>query len=128
MISYLVATVPWTLGCLALSPNSPKAVYYRKMLAGLFFGTLVPLIYFFIQHKVHKVPGGTDAAQATLKCFHDPTADPCIAYTIYAFFEWALILFDVGFDAVTALDFESFELIVKDVKGVSRGYVQWLPK
>jgi len=107
MISYLVATLPWTLGCLALSPPNPKAIKYRKVLASLFFGTLVPLIYFFIQHKVHKVAG---------------------AYTIYAFFEWSLILFDVAFDAVTALDFESFELVVKDVKGESRGYVQWLPK
>jgi hypothetical protein len=51
-----------------------------------------------------------------------------IAYTKYAFFEWSLILFDVGFDAITALDFESFELVVRDVKGVSRGYVPWLPK
>ncbi|EFW16726.1 hypothetical protein D8B26_001300 [Coccidioides posadasii str. Silveira] len=100
MISYLIATLPWTLGCLALSPNNQKALKYRKMLAGLFFGTLVPLVYYFIQHKVHKVPG---------------------AYTKYAFFEWSLILFDVGFDAVTALDFEGFELVVKDVKGVSRG-------
>lgn len=58
MISYLVATLPWTLGCLALSPNNPKAVRYRKILAGSFFGTLVPLVYYFIQHKVHKVPGG----------------------------------------------------------------------
>lgn len=65
MVSYLLATVPWTLGCLALSPNNPKAVYYRKLFAGLFFGTLIPLTYFFIQHKVHKVPGGTDAAQVT---------------------------------------------------------------
>ncbi|KKZ65391.1 hypothetical protein EMCG_08771 [[Emmonsia] crescens] len=65
MISYLIATVPWTLGCLALSPNNP--------------------------------------------------------YTKYAFFEWALVLFDVGFDAVTALDFGSFEIVVRDVKGVSRG-------
>jgi hypothetical protein len=39
-----------------------------------------------------------------------------------------LILFDVSFDAVTALDFEGFELVVRDIKGVSRGYVQWLPK
>ncbi|KAG9232149.1 calcofluor white hypersensitive protein-like protein [Amylocarpus encephaloides] len=100
MISYLVATLPWTLGCLALSPENSKAVKYRKYLAGGFFGTLVPLIYFFIQHKVHKVAG---------------------AYTIYAFFEWALILFDVAFDAVTALDFETFELVVKDVKGASKG-------
>ena len=58
MISYLVATLPWTLGCLSLSPKNPTAVRYRKILAGCFFGTLVPLIYFFIQHKVHKVAGG----------------------------------------------------------------------
>jgi len=59
MISYLVATLPWTLGCIALSPKAnPKALKYRKVLAGSFFGTLVPLIYFFIQHKVHKVAGG----------------------------------------------------------------------
>jgi len=107
MISYLVATLPWTIGCLALSPNNTRAVKYRKYIAGAFFGTLVPLVYYFIQHKVHKVPG---------------------AYTTYAFFEWSLILFDVAFDAVTALDFDTFELIVKDVKGVSKGYVRWLPK
>ena len=58
MISYLVATLPWTLGCLALSPQNPQAIKYRKVLASCFFGTLVPLIYFFIQHKVHKVAGG----------------------------------------------------------------------
>ena len=50
------------------------------------------------------------------------------AYTIYAFFEWALVLFDVAFDAVTAVDFDNFEIVVKDVTGVSRGYVPWLPK
>ena len=58
MISYLVATLPWTLGCLALSPRNPTSLKLRKIFAGAFFGTLVPLIYFFIQHKVHKVPGG----------------------------------------------------------------------
>ena len=58
MISYLVATLPWTLGCLALSPPNPRAIKYRKIFAGLFFGTLVPLVYFFIQHKVHKIAGG----------------------------------------------------------------------
>lgn len=100
MISYLVATLPWTMGCLALSPNNVKAVKYRKIFAGAFFGTLVPLIYFFIQHKVHQVAG---------------------AYTIYAFFEWALVLLDVAFDAVTALDFNTFEVVVRDVKGTSQG-------
>jgi hypothetical protein len=34
----------------------------------------------------------------------------------------------VAFDAVTALDFETFELVVRDVEGISKGYVQWLPK
>lgn len=58
MIAYLVATLPWTLGCLALSPPNPRALKYRRMFAGLFFATLVPLVYFFIQHKVHKIPGG----------------------------------------------------------------------
>ncbi|KAL2016410.1 hypothetical protein VTK56DRAFT_3795 [Thermocarpiscus australiensis] len=100
MISYIVFTIPWTTGCIALSPPNAKAIKYRKYLAGAFFGTLVPLVYFFIQHKVHRVPG---------------------AYTIYAFFEWALIFFDVAFDAVTALDFDTFELVVRDVKGASKG-------
>lgn len=49
------------------------------------------------------------------------------AYTIYAFFEWALILFDVGFDAVTALDFDAVEISIKDTQGISKGYVRWLP-
>lgn len=123
MISYLVATLPWTLGCLALSPNNARAVKYRKYLASAFFGTLVPLIYFFIQHKVHKVPGGK-----VKKYICGVSANTIPAYTTYAFFEWALILFDVAFDAVTALDFETFELVVKDVKGSSKGYVHWLPK
>lgn len=58
MIAYLVCTLPWTLGCLALSPKNAAAVKGRKIFAGLFFGTLVPLVYFFIQHKVHRVAGG----------------------------------------------------------------------
>jgi hypothetical protein len=126
MISYLVATLPWTLGCLALSPNNRRAVKYRKIMASLFFGTLVPLIYYFIQHKVHKIPGGESISK--LSNSRTPLLTSNLAYTKYAFFEWSLILFDVGFDAITALDFESFELVVRDVKGVSRGYVPWLPK
>lgn len=58
MISYIVFTIPWTAGCLALSPPNAKAIKYRKYLGGAFFGTLVPLVYFFIQHKVHRVAGG----------------------------------------------------------------------
>lgn len=58
MISYLVATIPWTYGCYVLSPSNVNAIKYRKIFATSFFGTIVPLVYFFIQHKVHKVPGG----------------------------------------------------------------------
>ena len=46
-----------------------------------------------------------------------------IAYTTYAFFEWSLILYDVAFDAVTALDFQTFELAVVDVSGGHAGAV-----
>lgn len=65
MVSYLVFTIPWTLGCLALSPMNPKAIKYRKYLAGAFFGALVPSAYFFLQHKIHKVPGGKSSSQNT---------------------------------------------------------------
>ena len=58
MVSYLIATVPWTLGCLTLTSSNAKALKYRKFFAGCIFGTLVPLTYFFLQHKVHKVAGG----------------------------------------------------------------------
>ncbi|KAH6983150.1 Frag1/DRAM/Sfk1 family-domain-containing protein [Ilyonectria sp. MPI-CAGE-AT-0026] len=104
MISYLVATLPWTTGCIALSPPNPRAVRYRKYLATGFFSTLVPMIYYFIQHKVHRVAG---------------------AYTTYAFFEWSLILFDVAFDAVTALDFDTLEVTVRDVRAVGNGELRY---
>ncbi|KAK0609615.1 Protein cwh43 [Lasiodiplodia hormozganensis] len=103
MISYLVATIPWTYGCYVLSPPNVKAIKYRKIFATSFFATIVPLVYFFIQHKVHKKAG---------------------AYTIYAFFEWSLVLLDVAFDAVTVFDFSGFEIVVKDLRGVSRGNSQ----
>src|ERR1700761_9380738 len=66
MISYMVATLPWTLGCLALSPPNPTAIKYRKYLATAFFATIVPLVYYFIQHKVHRVPGGMYTLLQTL--------------------------------------------------------------
>jgi hypothetical protein len=34
-----------------------------------------------------------------------------------------LIFLDVAFDAVTALDFDTFEVVIRDVKGASKGYV-----
>lgn len=65
MISYLVATIPWTFGVIALSPRNPTAIKYRKYFSGAFYATILPLIYFFIQHKVHHVAGGTFVNQRT---------------------------------------------------------------
>ncbi len=146
MISYMVATIPWMFGCLALSPPNAKAIKFRRYIAGAFFGAIVPMVYFFIQHKVHRIAGGRRplsrlrplpltlaplsrrrVSLARLLLF-SANASPRAAYTTYAFFEWSLVLFDVAFDAVTALDFDTFEIMVKDVKGISKGYVQWLPK
>lgn len=127
MISYLIITLPWMLGSIALSPPNPRAIKYRKRLAAAFFTALVPMIYYFLQHKLHKIPGGTmhpNPVRPRRKCAVLTTS---AAYTIYAFWEWSLILFDVAFDAVTALDFSTFEVEVRDVKGSTTGYVPWLP-
>lgn len=98
MISYLILTIPWTLCSINMSrPNTP-GLKYRKIFASIFFGSLIPLVYFFIQHKVHRIAG---------------------AYTIYAFFEWSLVLFDVAFDSATLYDFAALELRVVDVQGVT---------
>jgi hypothetical protein len=42
-----------------------------------------------------------------------------VAYTTYAFFEWSLILYDVAYDAVTAIEFQNFELSIVDKTGNS---------
>ncbi|KAF7728465.1 hypothetical protein EC973_006018 [Apophysomyces ossiformis] len=102
MILYLVCTLPWQLGVLKTSTNNAAALKWRRWLMIAFFGTLGPMIYYFLQHKVHKVPG---------------------AYTTYAFFEWSLILYDVAFDAVTAIDFQNFEITVLDMTGGAIGAI-----
>lgn len=51
-----------------------------------------------------------------------------LAYTTYSFFEWSLVLLDVAFDAVTVIEFSHFDIVVKDVRGITRGYVPRLPK
>jgi hypothetical protein len=40
-----------------------------------------------------------------------------VAYTTYAFFEWSLIIYDVAYDAVTAIEFQNFELSIVDKTG-----------
>ncbi|KAH9846239.1 Frag1/DRAM/Sfk1 family-domain-containing protein [Lenzites betulinus] len=90
MISYIVLNIPWMFGSIACTPVNHVASRKRRRLASLgFFAAIAPMIYFFIQHKVHRVPG---------------------AYTRYSFFEWALILLDVWYDSSAELDFKAADL------------------
>ncbi|KIK10301.1 hypothetical protein K443DRAFT_127052 [Laccaria amethystina LaAM-08-1] len=50
MITYMVCNIPWMVGGILSTPTSTVR---RKR----FFASLIPLVYFFIQHKVHRIPG-----------------------------------------------------------------------
>lgn len=89
MIGYILLTIPWTIAITVTSPKKSSVRTGRAITAIAFFGTLVPLVYWFIQHKVHVRPG---------------------AYSIYAYFEWSLILLDVGFDTWSIIDFKKIEI------------------
>ncbi|KAH9178361.1 putative fgf receptor activating protein [Lactarius sanguifluus] len=81
MILYIVLNLPWMFGNIRLSQGRVRR--QRIRVASLFWLSLLPMIYFFVQHKVYRVPG---------------------AYTRYAFFEWSLILFDILYDSVAIID------------------------
>ncbi len=67
------------------------------------------MIYFFIQHKVHRIPGGECIPFASIYI----PLNEIIAYTHYAFFEWALILLDVLYDSILKIDLEHANLQVR---------------
>lgn len=91
MISYIFLTIPWTICMSLLSLKDSVAKRGRALTATLFFGLLVPLVYFFIQHKVHVIAG---------------------AYSYYAYIEWSLIFLDVAFDSWSYIDFSEIEFRV----------------
>jgi hypothetical protein len=70
-----------------------------KYTAATFHALLVPLIYFFIQHKVHKVKG---------------------AYSYYAIFEWCLVVVDVLFDAWGVEEVKKLQIQVVLLEGGDR--------
>ncbi|CAK9436361.1 uncharacterized protein LODBEIA_P09190 [Lodderomyces beijingensis] len=100
MILYILLTVPWTMCITLLSPKGSFQRSARFYSAWAFFGTIVPLIYWFIQHKVHVRAG---------------------AYSIYAYFEWGLIALDILFDSWSYLDFQNIDISIsgEGVKVVS---------
>jgi hypothetical protein len=62
----------------------------------------VPLVYFFIQHKVHKIKG---------------------AYSYYAIFEWSLVFVDVLFDAYGVEEVRRIQVQVVLLEGGEEGRV-----
>lgn len=93
MITYIVLTIPWQLGNVVLSPDAVLRTgnKYRRRFSALFFLSTIPLVYFFLQHKLKRVPG---------------------AYTYYAYIEWSLILYDVLYDSSTIIDFVHLDFVV----------------
>ncbi|KAK1229087.1 Protein cwh43, partial [Marasmius sp. AFHP31] len=92
MIGYIVLNIPWMVGGILSTPLEYASVRRKRVvLSSVFFLTLIPLVYFFIQHKVHRIPG---------------------AYTYYSFFEWGLIFFDVLYDSFTEEEFRQAGLEV----------------
>ncbi|KAH0833136.1 Frag1/DRAM/Sfk1 family-domain-containing protein [Lanmaoa asiatica] len=87
MVLYIVCNVPWMLGGIVNTPTNHVQVRRRRFVS--FFASIIPLVYFFIQHKVHRIPG---------------------AYTRYAFFEWGLIFLDVLYDSISGADFKHCNL------------------
>ncbi|CDR38357.1 CYFA0S02e00694g1_1 [Cyberlindnera fabianii] len=95
MISYIVLTIPWDWYVTTSTPRGTSLRKGRFWTSITFFATLVPLIYWFIQHKVHRRAG---------------------AYSIYAYFEWSLIILDIAFDAWTYVDFKDITLNIVGTK------------
>ncbi|KAF9036160.1 Frag1/DRAM/Sfk1 family-domain-containing protein [Panaeolus papilionaceus] len=101
MILYMVCNIPWMLLGIVATPSTRTSVRrQRQLIATLFFVTIGPLVFFFIQHKVHRMPG---------------------AYTRYAFFEWGLIVFDVMYDSIAQQEFQESGLEIALVLPTSPG-------
>ncbi|KAJ7931407.1 Frag1/DRAM/Sfk1 family-domain-containing protein [Mycena leptocephala] len=91
MISYLILTIPWMSGCIACAPSQTPGNHCMVLISSdretSFFLSLIPLVYFYIQHKVHRVPG---------------------AYTKYSVFEWNLIALDLVFDSIAEDELKTY--------------------
>lgn len=109
---YLILTPPWMYVCsgsLVVPPSKKnkdssntdrdeKARKAKKMrlISSLSFFACIPfMVYFFIKHKVDKIPG---------------------AYSYYAYFEWGLIVFDLLFDAASVYDLSRLEIQIVEAR------------
>ncbi|KAF8830718.1 hypothetical protein HHX47_DHR2001192 [Lentinula edodes] len=87
-------------GIYSTTIKCPSVRRKRSVIASAFFLAIVPLVYFFIQHKVYRIPG---------------------AYTHHSFFEWGLIFFDVLYDACAEEEFRlnNLHVAIGDLKSVN---------
>ncbi|KAI0048975.1 hypothetical protein FA95DRAFT_1604785 [Auriscalpium vulgare] len=89
MILYIACNIPWMWGGALLAQG--KIRRRRILVASAFWLSLIPMVHFFVQHKVHRIPG---------------------AYTRYAFFEWSLIFTDVLYDSISEVQIRESNLQV----------------
>lgn len=68
------------------------------------------MMYYFIQHKVHRIPGGMFTLSSREEVF---SQIEIVAYTKYSLFEWTLIILDIAFDSVMSMDLRAENLKVR---------------
>nr|XP_019001310.1 calcofluor white hypersensitive protein [Kwoniella mangroviensis CBS 8507]OCF64771.1 calcofluor white hypersensitive protein [Kwoniella mangroviensis CBS 8507] len=97
MILYLLLTLPWmffsTQNCSNTKTRSTRRVPFFGFLA-----MIPPLIWFYYEHSVMRIPG---------------------AYTYYSMFEWSLVVWDVGFDALAVLELSHLQIAIVDTTSSS---------
>ncbi|CAG8493926.1 5649_t:CDS:2 [Diversispora eburnea] len=104
MILYLVTTLPWMLGSISISPDNNMTLKWRKRVMFIFFGSLVPMIYYFVQHKVHHVAGAF-VYWSTLTS---------LALTIWYFPLWSMGI--SGYEAFLLVTCSPFLLGIKKIR------------
>lgn len=93
IITYTLLTVLWMLGVTFFAQLSyyEKATKYRRRIAQSFVFAFIPLGHYLVQHRLYQIPG---------------------AYSMYALFEWLMVILDIAFDAVSILEFQGLEIQV----------------
>lgn len=99
MITYIVLTLPWDIMITRLATRGRLA---KGIVATVFFGTLVPLVHWYIKHQVHHIAG---------------------AYSIYAYFEWSLIILDILFDSLAYNEFDRIRINVTSETSEDGGWL-----
>ncbi|WVQ84587.1 hypothetical protein IAT38_006741 [Cryptococcus sp. DSM 104549] len=99
MILYLLLTVPW----MELSARNAITPALRRKRRIPFFGFLSvipPLLWMYYRHSTLRIPG---------------------AYTYYSMFEWALVFWDIYFDALSLSELGHLQIAIIDTSSPASG-------